>query len=290
MRRIAHISDLHFGTVPEGLAASLAARLRALTPDLVIVSGDLTQRARAWQFRKARALLDRLGVPWLCVPGNHDIPLYNLPLRLLAPFRGYRRHISSELEPVWSDESVQVVGVNTVNPLVWQAGRVGAGDIARVCGTFAEAGGRLRLAVMHHPLTHGPKVEKRLMAGAPEALAALSACGADVVLCGHLHAWAAAPMMAREGGREVLMVQAGTTLSTRLRGEENDFNLLLCDGPDLTVERWAAAGMTFRRASVHRFRRDGTLWRPQVPSGTTSPDGAPRMAPVPSAKSAALTR
>jgi hypothetical protein len=162
---------------------------------------------------------------------------------------------------------------------------LGVGD------AFAEAPpGRPGIAATHHPLTHRPKVEKRPMAGAPEAPAALANCGADVMLCGHLHAWAAAPMTAREGGREVLMVQAGTTLSTRLRGGENDSGLLIVEGQRLTVERWAAGEVTaFRRRAVHRFRREGETWRRQVQSSTTLPDDPERIAAKPAANSSTLS-
>ncbi len=291
MTRIAHLSDLHFGTVPDGLAESLLARLRELSPELVIVSGDLTQRARGRQFAQARRFLDALPAPWLAVPGNHDIPLYNLPARLVRPFAAYRRHVSGALEPEFQDGVVDVAGVNTVNPFVWQTGRFTAATARRVCGRFARAGERLRIVVMHHPLTHGPQVTKKLMRGAPEALAALAECGADVVLCGHLHAWAAAPMTAREGGREVLLVQAGTTLSTRLRGGENDFNLLTVEGPALSIARFAAGDDgVFAPAATHRFRREGAAWRPQVQSSTTLPDAPPRIAAKPSAKAPTFSR
>lgn len=291
MRRIAHLSDLHFGTEPERLAENLLACLARLAPDLVVITGDLTQRARAWQFRRARAFLDALPAPWLAVPGNHDVPLFNLPSRLLAPFAGFRRHIARDPAPWHRDAEIEVAGVNTVNPWVWQAGRFPKAEARRVCARFGGAGGRLRIAAMHHPLVHGPKVTKRLMAGAPQALSALAACGADVVLCGHLHAWAAAPMTARGGAREVLMVQAGTALSTRLRGEANDFNLLTADAADLTVERHAAGeDRCFRPDRIHRFRREGELWIAQAQSSTTFPEAPERITSKPRAKSSAFIR
>ena len=276
MTRIAHLSDLHFGTEAPDLPAALAGALRALRPDLVVVSGDLTQRARDGQFRRARALLDGLGPPWLAVPGNHDVPLWNLAARLLRPFGGYRRHIAPELAPRWRDPAVTVAGLNTVDPLAWEAGRFRPGDAGRLAEAFADAGDRLCVVAMHHPPIHPRDARKRLMRGAADALAALAAAGADVVLCGHLHAWATAPITARKGGRELLLVQTGTTLSTRRRGEANDFNLLTVDGAELTVERWAHDGQrAFRRDGSHRFRHAGASWHRMDPAPSRPPDPAP---------------
>ena len=276
MTRIAHLSDLHFGTEAPGLPEALAAALTALSPDLVVVSGDLTQRARVGQFRRARALLDGLGMPWLAVPGNHDVPLWNLAGRLLRPFDGYCRHIAPDLAPRWRDTAVTVVGLNTVDPLAWEAGRFRPDDAGRLAAALADAGDRLRVVAMHHPPIHPPQVRKRLMRGAAEAVAGLAAAGVDVVLCGHLHAWATAPITARDGGREVLMVQAGTTLSTRRRGEANDFNLLTVDGADLIVERWEHDGEgAFHGAGAHRFRRAGAAWARMDQAPARPPAPAP---------------
>ena len=125
--RLLHLSDLHFGRVNPGLVAPLLQAVQGLAPDLVVISGDLTQRARAAQFAQARDFLDRLGVPWLAVPGNHDIPLDRPVLRVLRPFGGYRRAICRDLAPVADLPGLSVLGFNTATPRHWQAGRIGAG-------------------------------------------------------------------------------------------------------------------------------------------------------------------
>src|SRR4029077_8283305 len=111
MRTIVHLSDVHFGRVNATIVDPLEAAIRAIAPDLVTVSGDFTQRARRSQFRAARAFLDRLPTPQLVVPGNHDVPLFNLPARFLDPFGGYRRYISPDLEPAYQDDELIVVGL-----------------------------------------------------------------------------------------------------------------------------------------------------------------------------------
>ena len=261
MRRLLHVSDLHFGRDRPELLRPLIDAINGLAPDLVVVSGDFTQRARLGQFRAARAFLDRLEPPWLAVPGNHDTPLDNLAMRLVTPWRRYRRYIHRELEPSWTDDELAVVGVNTVNHLSWQRGRMSGHTVRRVCAAFGGGtGGRTNVAVLHHPLEHGPEVEKRLMRGARAALARLGRCGTDIVLSGHLHTWHARPFADASG---VLFVQAGTGLSTRVRGEENDFNLLCIDGPRVEVARWTApegaARFAVRQSSTYE-KADGA-WR-----------------------------
>src|SRR6478752_716554 len=110
MATIAHLSDIHFGRVEPRLVTALVRTIAAVAPDLVAVSGDLTQRARRSQFQAARRFLDLLPFPLLVVPGNHDVPLYNLPVRLLDPYRGYRRYIQQDLEPVFESHEMIAVG------------------------------------------------------------------------------------------------------------------------------------------------------------------------------------
>ena len=261
MRRILHLSDLHFGRDRPELLRPLIDTVNALAPDLVAISGDFTQRARLRQYRVARTFLSLLEPPFLAVPGNHDTPLDNVLVRLAAPWRRYRRYIHPELEPSWEDDEIAIVGINTANPWSWQRGKVGRHTIRRVCDAFeGNRGRRMHLAVLHHPLEHGPQVNKRLMRGARGALRRLGACGADIVLSGHLHSWHARPFTEAQG---VLFVQAGTGLSTRVRGEPNDFNLLSIEGRRVEVERWAAGEgeASFRPTRPVTFEKRGDAWR-----------------------------
>ncbi|HSW84304.1 MAG TPA: metallophosphoesterase, partial [Usitatibacter sp.] len=132
MRTIVHLSDLHFGRVDRELLQPLTDRVHALEPHVVVVSGDLTQRARPDQFREAKAFLDSLPRPQVVVPGNHDVPLYNVFQRLLAPLARYKRIISRDLEPDYIDEEVAVVGVNTARSLVLKDGSINGRQVERV--------------------------------------------------------------------------------------------------------------------------------------------------------------
>jgi 3',5'-cyclic AMP phosphodiesterase CpdA len=270
MTAIAHLSDLHFGRDRPELLRPLIAAVNALRPDLVVVSGDFTQRARASQFRAARAFLDRLTAPWLAVPGNHDVPLDRPVTRLLRPYGRYRRWIDADLAPSWRGGDVAVIGLNTVNPLDWQRGRLSRSRIARMADGLREPAS-LRIVVAHHPVVHLGAERKALMRGADAALGALAEGAADVVLSGHLHSWKAEAFTT--GGRAIVMAQAGTGLSSRLRGEENDFNLLRCDGDRIDLRRFAAAdrGVDFEEVSRTLFRRGEAGWRRDATAGASQP-------------------
>jgi 3',5'-cyclic AMP phosphodiesterase CpdA len=265
MKRIIHLSDLHFGRDRPELLLPLVHAVTEVRPDLVIISGDLTQRATAPQFAAAASFIKSLDRPVLCVPGNHDVPLHNLFVRLFMPWRRYRRWINPDLEPTHADDEMVVIGVNTVNPFVWQQGWFRARAIRRVCAAFAgSTARRVHLVVVHHPMEHLPGERKSLMRGAATGIQHLSDCGADIVLSGHLHSWRAEPFSLVVGRPSALQVHAGTSLSNRLRGEVNDFNILEVEPTRVTVARHAfvddAGG--FRMISSRTFLRSEAGWAP----------------------------
>src|ERR1700704_802293 len=130
MRTLVHLSDLHFGRVDEQLIGPLIAAVTEANPDLVAVSGDLTQRARSHQFREARAFLDSLPKPQIVVPGNHDVPLHNVLTRFLQPLHKYRRYITDDLQPFYHDKEIAVLGVSTARSLTIKGGRISAEQVA----------------------------------------------------------------------------------------------------------------------------------------------------------------
>ncbi|WP_103332596.1 metallophosphoesterase family protein [Pseudotabrizicola formosa] len=259
MGRVLHLSDLHFGTERAGLVKPLTALAHRLRPDVVVISGDLTQRALAPQWAAAARLIAALPGPVLCVPGNHDVPLYNPVARLFWPWRGYRAVAGPDLEPVVETGDLLVVGVNTTDPCVWQRGKLRPASLRHVAQVFARARpGQLRVVALHHPLTTPPETGKTPMKGADAGSEALARAGADVILSGHLHLWAAAPFALRKGARSMLCVQAGTTLSSRLRGEDNDLNVIDFDQGLVTVTRWRTVGdqLDYTSDNVTRYQQD----------------------------------
>jgi 3',5'-cyclic AMP phosphodiesterase CpdA len=224
----------------------------------VAVSGDLTQRARRRQFVRARAFLDRLPTPHVVVPGNHDLPLYNLVARLLVPLRGYTTHITSDLEPTLTDGSVWISGVNTTRPLKWKSGGVDAAALDRLRAAMAAAPVHMvRVLVAHHPFEAA-----RGNLAASTALTELTAAGVDVFLTGHLHTTYTGHTAHRYnvGGRAAVVVEAGTATSTRRRDENNAFNVLRIspDVVEVEVHTWQEGA--FVAQSSQRFVRKESGW------------------------------
>ncbi|HSM51780.1 MAG TPA: metallophosphoesterase, partial [Thermoanaerobaculia bacterium] len=206
------------------VALAAAALVAERQPDLVLLSGDLTQRAKPAQFREARRFVDGLARPALVVPGNHDVPLYRFWERLFAPFGAYRRHFARELEPEYRDEELAVVGVNTAHAWTLKGGRVRRGQLARLAASFAETPpDRCRIVVAHHQLVPAPGARSRSsMRNARAAAAAYASAGVELVVSGHLHE--AFVMRSDEAfpglGEPFLLVHCGTTTSDRGRGPE----------------------------------------------------------------------
>lgn len=266
MRTIAHLSDLHFGRVDQSLIEPLISAVTEARPDLVAVSGDLTQRARSHQFREARAFLDRLPQPQIVVPGNHDVPLHNVFTRFLQPLAKYRRLISDDLQPFFGDDEIAVVGVNTARSLTIKGGRINEMQIAgvkeRLCVFRDEV---VKVVVTHHPFDLPEGYGDRDLVGRADlAMTALAECGADLFLAGHLHITHTGHTAQRYKirGHSALVVQAGTASSTRGRGEANSFNLVRLNHPEISVERivWQPERGVFERYSVEAFRHTQDGW------------------------------
>jgi len=259
MIRIAHISDLHFGTEQPALVAALEAQIHALGPDLVVASGDLTQRARPRELSKAAAFIARLPRPVLTVPGNHDIPGVR-PARFIDPWRGWLRHFPQGLEPTIRGDAFLAVGANSVRSggpyLDWSRGRLGHRQIERVAARLREADDhRLRILAAHHPLLLTPAGAHRGLVGRSAlALARLRPAGLDLALGGHVHLGYAGVASG------VVIAHAGTGVSDRLVGEQNGFNLITGDRDRLTVEHWRWQGRRYAPSTETRFERGEHSW------------------------------
>ena len=266
-----HLSDLHFGRLDPRILPPLVSAVTAAQPDLVIVSGDFTQRARVQEFKDAARFLKELPTPRLLVPGNHDVPLYDLMRRWVAPLRRYQRYISDDLAPFYADAEIAVAGVNTARALTFKNGRINEAQVAAVTAQLTPFGhGVTRIVVTHHPFDAPdparprPKSLHRVVGRAEMAMACFLQSGVDMILSGHLHVSHIGgtarryPMQARSA----LLIQAGTATSTRQRGEVNAFNIVRIARPQTTVACmvWDGAPAGFRQVSVERFVETEAGW------------------------------
>ena len=265
MRTILHLSDLHFGRVNPLLLDPLLRIVKEIGPDLVAVSGDLTQRARSHQFQQARSFLEALPKPQIIVPGNHDIPLHNVFARFVEPLTKYKRYITDDMQPTYEDEEVVIVGVNTARSLVFKGGRINKTQVDGLREKFCSLGaGIVKVVVTHHPfdLPEGYD-ESELVGRAKMAMTGLAECGADLFLAGHLHiSHTGHTKRYNIHGHSALVVQAGTATSTRERGEANSFNLLRIVYPSIAVERltWNPSTTSFAVANVEEFQHTVDGW------------------------------
>lgn len=269
MAQIIHLSDLHFGAHDPRLVEKVEARIDEVKPDLVVISGDFTQRAKTEQFQEACEFLTRLskaGHEVLGVPGNHDIPLYDVLRRFLSPLTRYRRYIDETLCPYHELNDAAVLGINTARSLTFKDGRVNAEQVDYIRDTFRRhKADTPRILVTHHPLfalpvSDGPELGKAI--GRQDmALSAVADAGVDLLLAGHNHR--ASTHHAEDlvtGAGQALVVQAGTATSTRLRDEEQSFNLIdVAANHEVTIAVQAWDGQGFASADAKRFvRRDGS--------------------------------
>src|SRR4051812_48976086 len=169
MTRIVHLSDLHFGAHDERLVEAVDEEVDVLKPDLVVISGDFTQRARTEQFREACEFLEGLrerGHEVIGVPGNHDVPLYDVLRRFLSPLARYRRYIDETLCPFVELPGVSILGVNTARSLTFKDGRINKDQIEFIRETFSRTPSEaVRIVVTHHPLfalTVGDEIERAI--------------------------------------------------------------------------------------------------------------------------------
>jgi 3',5'-cyclic AMP phosphodiesterase CpdA len=268
MRTVVQISDLHFGRVDSALLAPLREAVEQARPDVVVVSGDLTQRARRAQFADAAAYLDTLPSPRIVVPGNHDVPYYDVLRRFLAPLDRFRRYISDDPFPTFIDDEIAVVGVNTARSLTFKGGRINVEQVREIERRFHGLPEHVtRIVVTHHPFdVPAGGDEKDVLGRAPMAMAEFAKAEVDVFLSGHLHHsnTGTTAHRYRIAGFAALVVQAGTATSTRERDEANAFNVLRIGERDLQVQtwRWEAARGRFAEEAAVAYRYEHAVgWR-----------------------------
>lgn len=269
MSRLIHLSDLHFGAHDPVLVTAVERRLDEEGPDLVVISGDFTQRARTEQFEEAGAFLLRLreaGHEVLAVPGNHDVPLYDVLRRFLSPLTRYKRFIDDSLCPFIALPGAAVLGINTARSMTFKNGHVSHEQMQHIRETFAKTNhNQPRILVTHHPLFalpvgDGPELG-HVMDDQQLALDAIADAGVDLLLAGHNHRASvndAASLV--KGAGKALVIQAGTATSTRTRDELQSFNRIEIDGSGVKVTIQAWDGSDFISGDSQFFERHDEQW------------------------------
>lgn len=248
MTTLLQISDPHFGTERPEVAGALAGFARQLAPDTIVLSGDITQRARRAQFAAARAFVSTLSsARLLAIPGNHDIPLFDVLTRAFNPYREHRRAFGDDLEPELESADMLALCVNTTRAYRHKHGEVSTAQIERVGSRLRASGpAQLRVVVVHQPVAvERAQDAPNLLRGAEGAIRAWSAAGADLILGGHIHLPYVLPLHdLRDLPRKTWVVQAGTAVSTRIRHEA---------GNSVNVVRYEARGSSARHALIERW-------------------------------------
>ena len=267
MAHLIHLSDLHFGAHDDRLVKAVEERIHDEKPDLVVISGDFTQRARTEQFEQACAFLGRLregGHEVLGVPGNHDVPLYDVLRRFLSPLTRYRKYIDDSLCPFHQLPTAAVLGINTARSATFKDGKINAEQIDFIRRTFEKVDpGIPKILVTHHPLFALPTGDG---VGEPiknqrDVLETIAEIGVDLLLAGHNHRAShqdSADFVTKSTG--ALVIQAGTATSTRVRGEQQSFNRIIVNGENVEVTLIGWHHTEFRDGDPARFTRVEGRW------------------------------
>ena len=265
MRTIAHISDLHFGRTDPPVVEGLIEDLGGRTPDVLVVSGDFTQRARRKQYAQAAGYLGRLPTPQVVVPGNHDIPLYDVIRRFFFPLQRYRKYITKDLRPVYSDDELFVLGINTARSFTHKSGWISEEQLldvkTRVC---RQPPGVFKVVVTHHPFIPPPRDPRAdVIRRGPAYIDEMEDCGVDMLLAGHLHLAYHDDLRShyKAAKRSILSVQAGTATSTRRRNEPNAYNFITINPDHVTIAVRAWDGKQFADSDVDHFSRVEGIWQ-----------------------------
>ena len=267
MRTIVHLSDVHFGKIDSDTINPLIREVHDAHPDLVVVSGDLTQRGRQREFVQARKFLLSLPGPQIVVPGNHDVPIWNPLVRFSRPLGRFKRYITNNLFPFFEDDEIAVLGINTARSTMTKYGHISRKQLAIIRETLCPVSAdKIKIVVTHHPfdLPEGYRNTRQIVGKSRRAMAVLAECGSDLFLAGHLHQVFTADTTERYRieNYTALIVQAGTATSSHLSSEANSFNRIVCNEHTVAVTaiRWNTITSRFEHGIEEVFEHTERGW------------------------------
>jgi 3',5'-cyclic AMP phosphodiesterase CpdA len=272
MRTIIHLSDLHFGKVEKKRILPLVELVNSIKPDLVIISGDLTQRATHTEYKEAKNFIKKIKPDKFIVPGNHDIPLINVFARLTRPFKKYTNYITKDLSPRYEDKELSIVGLNSVRPYTISSGRLSKTQVKNTLEVFNDPESKkIKIVVCHHPfdLPHKKKGHHKhthkVIGSSVPTMTRLASKKVDLFLSGHLHVTHIGDTTHRYNikGYSGLIVQAGTALSKRIRGELVSFNVLKIEPKYIEVDCYTGDEIAsgYNLSSVHKYKKGHEGWK-----------------------------
>ncbi len=255
--KIVHLSDLHFGTESEALVSGLVSAIGAVKPDLVVVSGDFTQIGIDREFMAAREFMANLPAPTFCVPGNHDVPHYNMWQRLIAPYKKYREYIIENLNPMMENKDVIILGLNSARGILphwnWANGALSGAQREKVKEVFAPEEARWKICVFHHPIHKQQETPLDVTVfGATEMLNVIRKQEVDLVLTGHVHH--ASLTTIGDETHQTVYLSASTALSSRRRKQENGFNVVTLLESEMVIDMYKFDGRDFIARDNYRQR------------------------------------
>lgn len=264
MKTIAHISDLHFGKEDEPVKEGLLYDLNRYSPNLIIISGDLTQRGRVSQYSNAKDYLASFKQKYVVVPGNHDIPLFDLFTRLFFPLNRYKRFISNDLSPFYIDDEMAVLSINTARSLTWKNGRISVEQVSQIHEVFSRVDDKLfKILVTHHPFIPPPgDLGIKLVGRSKRAIKVILESGVDLLLSGHLHLDYSGDIRTYYPGstKSLISVQAGTAISYRRRNEPNGYNLIDVDNNSIVIKVRSWQGDSFKESHRTAYKLKDGVW------------------------------
>ena len=282
MRRVVHISDLHFGNNDPALLKPLQLAIERIRPDVLVISGDFVEHATEDEFAQARAFIGQLPEPQIAVPGNHDLAFYNVVQRATVGLRNFKRYITDDLHPRFEDDELAIFGANTSRFWPLRGGSLSLTQLDQLTAEFAAVPvGKTRLLVTHHPFDLPEKQERSLIVGHARRSIVKLAPYVDILLAGHIHlsSTGSTANHYRIAGHAMTFVQAGTAVSNRNKGEENSFNAMRViaqseGGKAVIVHRysWVRERGEFccRQSTEYRLQTEGwaRVEMPQVEDAT----------------------